>query len=257
MIGIEKYAGELERDFGKYLKRCVKHADDEDFHQLRVTVKKIRALLQLLSYCHGQTKQGGKKLGNLFTRAGKIRDLQLLVHRLRKQIKSDDKGGRELQHRLQERLDLRIERFQHRYRHREKETLAKTLLTIERMIQAERVATTADYFRTTKEKIIATLREPVLDEKQLHHLRADIKSLHYNHRLAPGVGAARLIDDTQLIKWEKLLGEWHDAVAISRKMDKLQTTVSPELQQRLRGIEKTHSDLAGVLLKQFWKRKIS
>jgi CHAD domain-containing protein len=257
MIGIEEYSGELERDFGKYLKRCVKHADDEDFHQLRVTVKKIRALLQLLSYCHGQTKQGGKKLENLFKRAGKIRDLQLLIHRLRKQIKSGDKGGRELQHRLQERLDLRIERFQHRYRHREKETLAKTLLTIERMIRAERVATTADYFRTTKEKIIATLREPVLDEKQLHHLRAGIKSLHYNHRLAPRVGAARLIDDTQLIKWEKLLGEWHDAVGIARKMDKLQTTATLELQQRLRGIEKTHNDLAEDLLKQFWKRTIS
>ncbi len=256
MIGIEKYAGELERDFGKNLKRSVKRADEEDLHQLRVTIKKIRALLQLLSYCHGQTKDVGKKLENLFKRAGRIRDLQLLVHRLRKQFKSGDKDGRELLDRLQQRLDRRIERFQHRYRHREKETLAKTLLTMERMIRAERVATTADYFRTMKEKITATLREPVLDEKQLHHLRADIKSLHYNHRLAPRVGATRLIDDKQLIKWEKLLGEWHDAVGIARKMAKLQTTATPELRQRLRDIEKTHSDLAGVLLQQFWKRKI-
>lgn len=257
MIGIEKYAGELERDFGKYLKRSVKRAGEEDLHQLRVTIKKIRALLQLLAYCHGQTKHVGKKLENLFKRAGKIRELQLLVHRLRKQIKAGDKDGRELLDRLQQRLDRRMERFQQRYRHREKETLAKTLLTMERMIRAERVATAADYFRTMKEKITATLHQPVLDAKQLHHLRADIKALHYNHRLAPRVGAARMIDDKQLIKWEKLLGDWHDAVGIARRMGKLQTTATPELQKRLQGIGKNHGELAEVLLKQFWKRKIS
>ena len=257
MIGIEKYAGELERDFGKYLKRSVKHADDEDLHQLRVTIKKIRAILQLLSYCHGQTKDVGKKLENLFKRAGRIRDLQLLVHRLRKQIKSGGADSRGLLYRLNKQLDRRIERFQHRYRHREKETLAKTLLTMDRMMRTERVATTAGYFRAMKEKITAALRQPLLDEKQLHHLRADIKSLHYNHRLAPRVGAARLISDKQWIKCEKLLGEWHDAVGIARKMAKLQTTATPELRQRLQGIGKTHSDLAEVLLKQFWKQKIS
>ena len=257
MIGIEKHAGELERDFGKYLKRSVKHADDEDLHQLRVTIKKIRALQQLLAFCCGQTKDLGKKLENLFKRAGKIRDLQLLVHCLKKQIKSGGADSRGLLYRLNKQLDRRIERFQHRYRHREKETLAKTLLTMDRMMRTERVATTAGYFRAMKEKITAALRQPLLDEKQLHQLRHDIKSLHYNHRLTHGIGAARLISDKQWIKCEKLLGEWHDAVGIARKMAKLQTTATPELRQRLQGIGKTHSDLAEVLLKQFWKQKIS
>ena len=110
MIGIEKHAGELERDFGKYLKRSVKHADDEDLHQLRVTIKKIRALQQLLAFCCGQTKDLGKKLENLFKRAGKIRDLQLLVHCLKKQIKSGGADSRGLLYRLNKQLDRRIER---------------------------------------------------------------------------------------------------------------------------------------------------
>ena len=257
MIGIKKYAGELKRDFEKHLKRCVKRADEEDLHQLRVTIKKIYALLQLLFYCHGQTKQGSKKLGNLFKRAGQIRDLQLLAHRLEKHIKSGGAGSRELLAILREQIDRRIERFRHRYRHREKETLAKTLLMIEQMIRTGKVAKKTDYFQTMKERIIATLRKPVLDEKLLHHLRADIKSLYYNKRLATRVDVVRLIDGRQLIKWEKLLGDWHDAAGIVRKMKKLQSTATPKLRQNLQDIEKIHSDLAEVLLKQFWKRKIS
>lgn len=251
MNDIEKYTNDLLRNAQKHLKRSLDETGGEALHDLRIEIKKIHALLHLFSYCYGYGDKQDKKFEKLFKRAGKIRDLQLLIHQLEKQIQSKGKNQKDLLEKLKQQLSERSKRFRHRYRHHEAEAFEKTFHLIHDCLLKSPEKEAALYFIMMKEKISTAVNRLNPSEKQIHHLRINIKTLKYNLALSHNVEVVNLMDEKLLDKWEKLLGKWHDAVQLAKRLEKIKTEMKPELRNELKGIRKIYINRSKSLLKEF------
>src|ERR1700752_4738273 len=85
-MDVDGYASELLRTVRKHLKKAADKAGEKALHAIRVEVKRIRALMNFLSYTKGQAYEEDEKLTKLFKRAGNIRELQILIKRLKKRL---------------------------------------------------------------------------------------------------------------------------------------------------------------------------
>jgi CHAD domain-containing protein len=78
-------------DFIKYLKLTFDRCGEEDIHELRVSIKKIRSILgiaQILSNCKISRKYHNLIYDNIFKYSGKVREIQINSNLL-KQLHSD------------------------------------------------------------------------------------------------------------------------------------------------------------------------
>src|ERR1043166_9475588 len=75
----KKYFKKRERSMLSLLKKTEKTFTVEDFHQLRVEIKKLKALFKLAGFCLNDfdRKKIFRPLKQLFRQAGKVRETQL------------------------------------------------------------------------------------------------------------------------------------------------------------------------------------
>ncbi len=94
-----EYCIQQHSNIAHYLNLCVERAEAESVHQLRVSIKKFRAVSKLLEYLMPETgrenKQQLEKLRELFKLAGRLRDAQvqlILLNYYRAELNIEDTG---------------------------------------------------------------------------------------------------------------------------------------------------------------------
>lgn len=189
---------------------------DENYHQLRVEIKKLHAITEFTNYCcpNFKKKKYFKPFKRFFIQAGKIRELQLgesllekyntakiekVLFKVKKDIKKEQKKFCAL---IQKKQKKKIK------------GAYKKIATNLKSIPDSKVY---DFIEEGKKNINSFIFKNPLDPGSLHELRKSIKQDYYSRE------SLHLRDKN---KWEEennfqeLLGNWHDSETISNLIEK-------------------------------------
>lgn len=214
-----------------YLNLCVERAEAESVHQLRVSIKKFRAVSKLLEYllpeAGRENKQQLGKLRELFKMAGQLRDAQvqlILFEYYKKELNLEDTG------------------FEYFLKRNERSAMRKFLAgfsLFKKMIASQPFnrlnlkkfeLNPAESLRPVASKLlekrIKKLRKTFLaadNDMMLHHARRQLKQIRYM------LGILTVQDSffekydvamTGLRVAEIQLGRWHDLVVFRETLNK-------------------------------------
>jgi CHAD domain-containing protein len=211
---------QLVKYFRKHVdavKELIKKTDEqltaEDFHQLRVEIKKIRAFAAMLKASTRKFNPGKiiKPLKKIFDQAGKVRQVQLAEEALQRH---DPNRTLQLFPRA---LRLKEEEEKNDFfvvKNGFKKEVKKTVSRIEPIIKKLSTQDIKKYIKDTKKEIIHLLSKKSLGAKQVHALRKGLKKLYYNLK------SLKLIDKNIAFKngkaLQEVMGQWHDKRVITR-----------------------------------------
>ncbi len=185
------------------------------FHDLRVEIKKLNALTDLLNYCSEDFKR--KKIFRpfkiIFRQAGKVRELQVEQAMLRKYCNKNSLN--EYWNKLK--LNLHTEHVTFFTLLTEKiiEQLKKSEHKLIPFIKENDKKEAADYISSKEEKIKKLLKQNTL---QLHELRKCLKQLNYNRK---SLDLDSNFNVHQADELSSLLGKWHDCRVVAKHLEKV------------------------------------
>lgn len=193
-----------------------------DFHILRVEIKKLRAVMALLDYCASDfpRKKQLAPFRIIFKRAGRIREYQLELsmlrrfkaassmpdyhQQLRKALLEEKKHFVSIAHRKRvHRLDLHIEAV--------KDFLPE--VTLKKLLA---------FVREKRKKITALLEKQSLGNAETHELRKRLKQLYFLIQLfeLPVLGFP------DIEGFMTLIGQWHDLAVMGSHLQRAVATGS-------------------------------
>ncbi|HEY5462444.1 MAG TPA: CHAD domain-containing protein [Hanamia sp.] len=189
---------------------------NEDYHQLRVEIKKVNALMVLISYCHKDFKKKKyfKPFKSIFKQSGKIRDLQLeesvlekysatsiegFLLRVKNEIKKEEKNFHLL---IQNNFKRKINKSY------------KKIVTYLKEMQPNKVE---NFIKKETRKLKELILITPLKGHDLHELRKALKIDLYNKK------SLNLQDKNgweEKNDFQELLGNWHDSKMLSNLIEK-------------------------------------
>lgn len=187
---------------------------EDDFHAIRVRIKKIKALFDLLEHVVPgfKMKKYFKSFSILFEQAGKIRDREVLYHLLENyqtQAASDKFKAELLQSIVKDKrafFELVKKPFLKKLR--------KTRTRIPGYLKNIRFAEATQYATELSSNIRKLLQKNKVTPLMVHDLRKRIKDLFYVQKMLESKNHQAIRTD----KFQDLLGEWHDARLLSLAM---------------------------------------
>lgn len=207
----QKQVNTIERILNKPHRKICK----EDNHKLRIAVKKIKALATLVLFYQPDftISKFMKPFNRIFKVAGKMRELQLEISRLKKMEPGLLKGY--LHH-----LKTRLKKKKHLFFTLSNKQLRRNLQKKSKMIlplfdEVSRSSVNR-FLEEKRNEISQLLISENLKEKQAHELRKRLKEFYYT-LFVFGIKDKRFakIDDFQ-----QLLGQWHNDVVLKDGLQK-------------------------------------
>ncbi|GAA4848303.1 CHAD domain-containing protein [Algivirga pacifica] len=221
------YYEKLQNEFYQHTRNTLFRREEEDIHQLRVTVKKLRALLHLIAYSSEGIYHSSSHLTifkPLFKAAGTIRDLQIHLKLLEKEDTPSF-----LTQKLQQEIEIQ-----------------QTLLTqqlihfdFQRLLQLDQHLVKVIKHQSTS-KILSDLKSYVQREQQqveellkedhpyqhLHEVRKHLKKVATILDLGLHIRSSKKLEEQlQAVKTTNtLLGEWHDWDVLAEKLQTFKHT---------------------------------
>lgn len=213
--------------FFHHVQNCIIRQEEEDIHQLRVSIKRIRAIydcIELSTKHHLSTAANKQILKKLFKTAGKIREVQI------NQALLDNYGGRSSQRllnyfdRLKDELsapfNYELSHFQSGELLRQDKKLIKAISGI----GEKEVLNLTRTFLNTELQRVGDLFEKNFDQN-LHRIRKSVKAMMEINRLLISIS-----EDESLILFRKNLkslsddiGNWHDLQVFMQSLKTLNT----------------------------------
>lgn len=194
-------AGEVE----SFLQMNPSEQSEEDIHHLRLSVKKISALVSLAKFAGKEKRlvQNQEPLKRLFSAAGKVRDIQLRAEKIL-QKKSKvllPQYNQFLQTQISNEKTELVNVQQHL-----SEKIKKSIYKLKRDVTKVRKKDVKKF-----NKVISKKKRNILDEKDsttpaLHGLRKQIKKQHYLSKALGYQTKGRAVQKKVL----DILGKWHD-----------------------------------------------
>jgi CHAD domain-containing protein len=192
-----------------HLKKFIENGEQEELHQFRVQVKKLRAMIELLDTNSGKhpLKEDFKPVRKIFKRCGEIRNAFInLQYGQQLQFKNEDffmnhlyeieKGTKEVKELGKQYL----------------KTIKAAYNDIGGDLQHVGNKEIVEFYKT-KLYNIASFLENLQFNDELHATRKQIKTLMYNRKLAQNALDGKLqISNDYLDKLQTLIGDWHDNV---------------------------------------------
>ncbi|MBN9482542.1 MAG: hypothetical protein BGO70_18350 [Bacteroidetes bacterium 43-93] len=174
-----------------YAEKVSRHFGEEDIHQLRVNYKKARAFIRL---------SNGKKvkkllpptIKDLYTAAGKIRDLQLHIKSVKRYFKDLDSTPTHYLDAVNAELKEAKDEYKQCYKNVSFQRIAKTASA--NIASDLRHREIKQWVQKQWKRIDKILQLPP-DEEQLHEIRKHLKDLHYTQQLSKEKDQDKLIDD--------------------------------------------------------------
>lgn len=210
---LKKYFKSRVKGIETELQKPDKNFNKEDFHNLRVEIKKTRALAAMVNSATKKfnRKKTLKPLKKIFQQAGKVRELQLEEALLRKY---DSK------HQLRNYLQYLGDR-----EHNEKEAFAnihkankihlkKTGKKITSFINKVNKKDVNKYVKGKENEIKKLVKKDRLKISQVHQLRKDLKQLQYDLKSLSN----KKIKENGMDALQELMGRWHDLRVMHRQL---------------------------------------
>ncbi|WP_165930131.1 CHAD domain-containing protein [Flavobacterium sandaracinum] len=180
----------------------------ETFHELRVEIKKMKALLQLAAFCNKKFKPRKTFLPfrSIFKQAGKVRELQLQQTLIEEQpnftlLKKYPNQLKKLQSKAIKKFFLLakirlIKKLKKKYR-----------ILIYFLAKTDK--TKLNHYRNkTRKQVKKLLGKPAFKKNEMHNFRKQLKVYQYNEKILPIDQSSKLI--ATLMALSDFLGEWHD-----------------------------------------------
>lgn len=211
MKELEKYYENHHRHISELSDIPPKKFTQENFHKLRVELKKLNALFDIINYCsiNFKRKKSFKSYKLLFKQAGKVRELQLeenllKIHDTRNSLK---KFRANLKH-------LRSQEQEKYFELRERVTISrdKNIILLLAAIDKESIQ---NYLSKKEEKISQLLLKKNTDEDELHELRKRLKLMNYIL-----VSLNKKKENKERENLAELLGKWHDCQVMEESFGK-------------------------------------
>lgn len=180
----------------------------DDFHIIRMEIKKLMAILTLVKACNQDfhLKKRTKNIKALYASAGEVRELQLQLEfwKNNKMLETIP-GYADL---LTRQLHWARDAFRQQVRHLLKNETPKTLNVKLPTHYLPTLKTINTYLNRLRSEIEQTLRDPKSENMELHTLRKKIKDLLFLQRFfLPSTH-----DNTYLEQLQEKIGIWHDGV---------------------------------------------
>lgn len=187
------------------------------FHKLRLEIKKLNALFELVNFCvkDFKRKKTFEPFKLIFKQAGKVRELQLQEARLKKYLATNSLNDylRSLKkQRLKERA-LFFQIVNENFSELLKLKYEEILISLSKVMDKK-----ANLYLEKKEKrIIKLLEQSVIDKQELHELRKQLKMLGYNLKYL--VWEKQKETTFKKVVLPELIGKWHDCEVMNINID--------------------------------------
>ncbi len=220
---IYEYYVHQHRKVELYLEQCIDHAEPELVHQLRLTIKKLRAINKLARQSGFDDSEEYERLATrvkkLFKMAGEIRDMQVQIQLLDTYEEFTGNEYTEFRRYLHKREKKRISQLcdaPHKVK-AQPAAIAANEKTGSRLSGMDDQAITNSamavldgiYQQTTK------LSKGRISNVSLHSIRKKVKQVRYIHNVLevvyPGFNYERIPDST-IREIESTAGHWHDCL---------------------------------------------
>ena len=202
------YFKKLEKSINKKLKKQVMNYDKEDYHKLRVDIKKLKALMNFVEFCCGDFKQKKilKPLKKIFKQSGKVREFQLEKSILDSYRQFFSLKG--YMAKLNSRIKKEQKKFSDTLNKKLQKNVRKNLDETHSFLHKTEKCEMGIYIKNENEKIHSLIMREPLKAEQVHELRKLLKTDYYT-RKSMGLPAGEN-DLRKEGSFLDLLGKWHD-----------------------------------------------
>ena len=208
MKGLKKYLNNRQEAIDLILKKPKQLYTAETFHKLRVEIKKLRALFELINHCASEFKKDKNfapfKL--IFRQAGKVRELQVEEAMLKKHFKTN--LLKEYKAHLKKLKLEEQEKYFSIINKKEVKILAPQYSHTIYYLKEVNEKKATRYLKKKRLKIGKIIRQKMLSKIQLHELRKKLKTFNYNLKMLDLLNKNKSIHKKNILP--ELLGKWHD-----------------------------------------------
>jgi len=224
-VELRLFFDKQQKIFEEHLQKVKVSDDAELIHQMRLSVKRIRALFTFLQFLTEKPKKGKKDIKALkvvYKPAGRIRDVQVhleLLDTYEKRLQFEFTNYRSYLEKLEKQHHKDLKESLTDFNTEPIERLhKKTADTLDKFSDKE-IMKSAGKMLDTKLELISNLNKiPTEKEKNLHEIRRILKEIRYLLNIFNGniPESKRLkVSLTRLKQIEQTLGKWHDQVNAS------------------------------------------
>lgn len=184
----------------------------EDFHMLRLSIKKIKSVLSFLSFYNPDfdKEKHFKPYEDLFSLAGEVREIQIQQSQLKKYITNPllAKYFDKLSNDLHDHHTAFTKLVDRKLRKKINSNAKKVATYFEKA--AKKLM--RQYLLEEQSHIHALLKADNLEKKDVHDLRKKIKDIYYLQKIFQPKNKRLIIAD----EFQELLGQWHDYRVIAK-----------------------------------------
>lgn len=178
----------------------------EDFHMLRLSIKKIKAVLSFLSFYNPDFNKEKyfKPYKELFSLAGEVREIQVQQSQLTKYntnpllAKYFDELSKDLRHHQTTFAELIDRKLRKKIK-----TNAKK---VDAFLQKAAQQLLTQYLIEEQSHIQLLMKADKLEKKDVHELRKQIKDIYYLQKIFQPKNKRLVVAD----EFQEMLGQWHD-----------------------------------------------
>jgi CHAD domain-containing protein len=180
----------------------------ETFHELRVEIKKMKALFELTAFCKKNFKprKTFKPYSIIFKQAGKVRELQLQQTILEEQPYFS--LLKKYPNQLKKRETKEIQKFFLLANKRLTKKLKEKYPIIIDFLAKTGKKKVNRYRNKTRKEIKKLICKDAFKKNEMHNFRKQLKVYQYNEKIFPVAQSSKLISTQTLLS--DMLGEWQD-----------------------------------------------
>lgn len=213
---LSEYCKKRAINIEKIMSISPKEYGTEEYHKLRVEIKKLHAILDLIKYCHTdfQKNKYFKPFKEIFIQSGKIRELQLEESLLEKyNTRKIEKVLLKVKEAIKKEKRNFYPLIQKKQKFKIEQKFNKIFLLLEG-IPEDKVN---EFIEMEKKNIISLIQASPLVASNLHELRKTLKRTFYSRE------SLHLRDKNKKDEqdnFQELLGNWHDSKMMSDLIEK-------------------------------------
>lgn len=227
----------------KHFQNFLKSKDQEDLHQFRVRVKKLKAMLTFYAAAHNNQKllHYFKPVKKVFAKAGDIRNAYINL-KLNDEYQLNNKDFKQQQQHL---LTNIINRFKKRS-NKHLQVIKKAHFTLQNNIDHVKSRTILNFYQEKLAAVESFFDQPTMDN-ELHNTRKKIKLLLYNRNLAVhAISRKLIINFDYLDNLQNVIGDWHDHNLTLQVFSNLK---KPEV-KAMDNLQKSNANLERIIMEQ-------
>jgi CHAD domain-containing protein len=208
------YLKEIGKKLSSLLKKSPKKFSDEDYHKLRVEIKKLKAISGFLEFSQKNfsKKKQLKPFSKIYGQAGKVRELQLQYAFLEK----ESHGLKNYLDKLDKQIQKEKKKFASALSKNRNKKISKAIKKIAKYLQKTNDDDVIHFMNNEKKKIASLIETFPVKTDDAHQLRKILKEDFYNRKRTNWPSRSIKEEDELLT----LLGDWHDRVVLESQMEK-------------------------------------